>query len=115
MPLPKEAERKLNQVGYSLGDFTLIGLFINPATGEMGTYSTHGMEPGAILAFLEKGVTAMVAQLRGGALIAEGDYDGKSQTGETEKAPAIFGGESDTSRTAAGGQYSIAGGNTLVH
>lgn len=85
MPLPNEATKKLAQVGYHLGDFTLMGLFVNPQTGEMGTYSSHEIEPGAILGFLQEAVAQMVAQMQSGVLVPAGDEDGTARkTAEVE-------------------------------
>lgn len=60
MPLPLEAEERLTEFGAASGDFALFGIFLNPRTGEMGTYSSHGMEPGAVLGFLQRAVEQMV-------------------------------------------------------
>ena len=41
MPLSFEAEEKLTEFHAAAGDFVLFGIFLNPVTGEMGTYSSH--------------------------------------------------------------------------
>lgn len=60
MPLPFAAERKVAEFAEEAGDFALFGIFLNPRTGEMGTYSSHGMETGRVLGFLQEAVNQMV-------------------------------------------------------
>lgn len=60
MPLPFEVEARLTEFSAASGDFALFGIFINPQTGEMGTYSSHGLEPGVVLGFLQRSVDQMV-------------------------------------------------------
>ena len=60
MPLPLAAERKVEEFAEVAGDFALFGIFLNPRTGEMGTYSSHGIESGRVLGFLQEAVTQMV-------------------------------------------------------
>lgn len=60
MPLPLEAEGKLSEFAEESGDFALFGMFLNPKTGEMGTYSSHGLSPGKVLGFLQDAVHQMV-------------------------------------------------------
>jgi hypothetical protein len=60
MPLPFEAEAKLVEFSVEAEGFALFGIALNPETGEMATFSSHGMEPGAVLGFLQNAVAQMV-------------------------------------------------------
>lgn len=60
MPLSFKAEAKLTEFSVESGDFALFGIFLDPQTGEMGTYSSHGLEPGSVLGFLQNAVAQMV-------------------------------------------------------
>lgn len=93
MPLPLEAEAKLNEFAEQSGDFALFGIFLNPVTGEMGTYSSHGMEPGAVLGFLQRAVEQMVTAAANNELQYIGGNDGMAQ--------------GSTPQTAAGGKIGL--------
>lgn len=68
MPLPNEAQIALAKVGEKSGSYSLFGIFLNPETGEMGTFSSHGFEPGKVLGFLQNAVTTMVDAAANGEL-----------------------------------------------
>lgn len=68
MPLPEESAKALKELAETSGDFTLMGIFVNPITSEMGTFSSHGFEPGKILGFLQNAVTTMVSAAANGEL-----------------------------------------------
>lgn len=93
MPLPLEAEAKLGEFAEQSGDFALFGIFLNPATGEMGTYSSHGMEPGAVLGFLQRAVEQMVTAAANNELEYIGGNDGMAQ--------------GSTAQTATGGKIGL--------
>lgn len=97
MPLPLEAEEKLTEFGAASGDFALFGIALNPVTGEMATYSSHGMQPGAVLGFLQRAVEQMVTAAANNELEYIGGSDGKTN----ERA--------DSSTEGSGGR------NELVH
>ena len=60
MPIPLIAQEMLANFADKSGEFLLFGIFINPVTGEMGTYSSHGLPPGQVLGFLQRSVETMV-------------------------------------------------------
>lgn len=60
MPMSLEAQKKLDEFAAASDGFALFGIMLNPATGEMGTYSSHGIEPGRVLGFLQEAVNQMV-------------------------------------------------------
>jgi hypothetical protein len=60
MPMSLEAQKKLNEFAEASDGFALFGIMLNPGTGEMATYSSHGMPPGAVLGFLTRAVEQMV-------------------------------------------------------
>jgi hypothetical protein len=88
MPLPLEAEAKLNEFAEQSGDFALFGIFLNPATGEMGTYSSHGMEPGAVLGFLQRAVEQMVTAAANNELEYIGGNDAERTVRSNELSQA---------------------------
>ena len=75
MPLNAKAITLLDQLSQADENFTLFGLAINPATGEMGTFCSSPFEPGQILGFLHEGVLAMTEAAKNGEL--EGVTDGE--------------------------------------
>ena len=60
MPLTLEAEDRLTHFAEASGDFCLFGIAMNPVTGEMATFSSHQLPPGAVLGFLQQAVTQMI-------------------------------------------------------
>lgn len=74
----------LEEVAKESGDFTLFGIFINPETGEMGTYCSHAFEPGAILGLLQNMVTEMVTAAMSGNLQMPGECHGTETQGKTQ-------------------------------
>lgn len=78
MPLPIEAQERLGEFGNASEDFALFGIFLNPATREMGTYSSHGMEPDAVLGFLQRAVEQMVTAAANNELEYIGGDDGQT-------------------------------------
>lgn len=60
MPLSHEVEIALDGLAAVSGDHVLFGIFLNPQTGECGTYSSHGVKPGKVLAFLQDTVEQMI-------------------------------------------------------
>lgn len=91
MPLPFEAEKKLTEFGAVSGDFALFGIALNPVTGEMATYSSHGMQPGAVLGFLQRAVEQMVTAAANNELEYIGGSDGEAETGQTAQTEATGG------------------------
>lgn len=84
MPLPLEAEAKLSEFAAEAGGFALFGIALNPQTGEMATFSSHGIEPGKVLGFLQSAVEQMVTAAANNELIYIGGSDGMAQ-GSTKK------------------------------
>lgn len=78
MPLPLEAEGKLEEFAEASEGFALFGIMLNPATGEMGTYSSHGIAPGAVLGFLQRAVNQMLDAAASGELEYIGGEDATS-------------------------------------
>jgi hypothetical protein len=91
MPLPLEAEVKLSELAKESGDFSLFGIFINPQTGEMGTYSSHGVEPGKVLGFLQQSVNMMVTAAANNELEYIGGENGMAQGSTTQTAGGKIG------------------------
>lgn len=91
MPLPLEAEAKLGEFAEQSGDLALFGIFLNPATGEMGTYSSHGMEPGAVLGFLQRAVEQMVTAAANNELQYIGGNDAEGTVRQNELSQAAGG------------------------
>lgn len=91
MPLPFEAEERLTDFSQASGDFALFGIFLNPVTGEMGTYSSHGLAPGAVLGFLQNAVAQMVTAAANNELEYIGGSDGETQTRTTAQSEATGG------------------------
>lgn len=60
MPLTLEAQERLNEFAAASDGLALLGIMLNPQTSEMGTYSSHGLPPGAVLGFLQRAVEQMV-------------------------------------------------------
>lgn len=89
MPLPLEAEAKLSEFAAESGDFALFGIFLNPRTGEMGTYSSHGLEPGRVLGFLQEAVSQMVTAAANNEL----EYIGGDDATEIHAQTAATGGK----------------------
>ena len=87
MPMSLEAQKKLDEFADESDGFALFGIMLNPGTGEMATYSSHGMEPGAVLGFLQSAVQQMVSAAVSGELeyiggedaLAQGEYPGRNQ------------------------------------
>lgn len=89
MPLPLEAEAKLSEFAEESGDFALFGIAMNPHTGEMATFSSHGLEPGRVLGFLQSAVTQMVNAAANNELEYIGGPNGAE--GQTTQEPTTGG------------------------
>lgn len=85
MPIPLKAEAKLGEFAAESGDFSLFGIAVNPETGEMATFSSHGVEPGRVLGFLQQAVNTMVTAAVNNELEYIGGSDGMAQ-GSTAQA-----------------------------
>lgn len=83
MPLSPTVHALLDEIAKESGDYTLLGIFINPESGEMGTYCSHGFEPGAILGILQNVVTEMVTAAINGNLQMPGEPYGIEAQGKT--------------------------------
>jgi hypothetical protein len=86
MPLSPQAQERLAEFSVASGDFALFGIALNPVTGELATYSSHGLPCGAVLGFLQRAVEQMVNAAASGELEYIGGNDGMAQgsTPETE-------------------------------
>lgn len=91
MPLPVKSKIKLNEFADRAEGFALFGIFINPETGEMGTYSSHGIEPGAVLGFLQNSVNTMIAAAANNELEYIGGDDGQGTVRPNEVSQATGG------------------------
>jgi len=83
MALSNKAQQLLDQFAAESGDFTLFGLMTNPATGEIGTFCSHAIEPGHVLSFLNRGVALMMDAAADGTL--QGVEHGEARPGPTTK------------------------------
>lgn len=77
MPLPEETGKPLTELANAAGEFSLFGIFLNPQTGEMGTYSSSGFQPGQVLGFLKQAVDQMLSAAMNGELQYVGGEDAK--------------------------------------
>ena len=89
MPLPIAVEPATEALATALGPFTLMGIFLNPQTGEMGIYSSHGIASGAVLGFLQQAINELIGAMANGELELA---DGNDQAGSGETAQGTFGG-----------------------
>lgn len=78
MPMSLEAQNKLNEFAEESDGFALFGIMLNPSTGEMATYSSHGMPPGAVLGFLQNAVNQMLNAAVNNELEYIGGEDGQT-------------------------------------
>lgn len=87
MPISIKAQQKLNEFAEASDGFVLFGIMLNPSTGEMATYSSHGLPPGAVLGFLQNAVIQMVNAAANNELeYIGGDDDTALQSQETLSA-----------------------------
>lgn len=91
MPLPYETGKPLTDLANAAGEFTLFGIFLNPRTGEMGTYSSQGFAPGQVLGFLKQAVDQMLDAAVSGELQYVGgeDAEGSIQQNEAPRGGRI--------------------------
>lgn len=85
MPLPKAVWDKLEEVNEVSEGFALFGLFINTSTGEIGTYSSDGFQPGAVLGFLQNATQQMIDAAMNGEL-----HGTEAQAGATPERPFLI-------------------------
>lgn len=93
MPLPFKAEDKLNEFSAASGDFALFGIALNPKTGEMATFSSHGIAPGRVLAFLQDAVHQMITAAANNELEYIGGEDGMAQGSSPKEIRTATGGK----------------------
>ena len=95
MSLPFDAEAKLEELSLVSGDYSLFGIFLNPKTGEMGTYSSHNFPPGRVLGFLQNAVEQMISAAANNELEYVGGDNGLAQgsTAEPDEFGAIIRGD----------------------
>jgi hypothetical protein len=84
MPMTLKAQKKLSEFADESEGFAIFGIMLNPGTGEMATYSSHGVEPGAVLGFLQRAVEQMVGAAASGELEYIGGNDGMAQGSTTQ-------------------------------
>lgn len=70
MPLSVRANELLKELAEEASSYTLVGLLMDPATGEIGTFSSHYIPPGVVVGFLQRGTEALVSAMREGQLEA---------------------------------------------
>jgi hypothetical protein len=58
--LSEKAWEKLAEFEKEAKGYALVGLFIDPVSECMGTYSTHNLPPGAVLGLLKQAVDKML-------------------------------------------------------
>lgn len=82
MPLSNKAYNALAKLADVSGDFTLFGIYLNPVTGEMGTYSSQPFSPGQVLGFLQRSTEEMLEAAKRGELQGVNDGEaGKTKEG----------------------------------
>ena len=84
--------------------FTLLGVLVNPLTGEIGIVSSNGMEPGAVIGMLQSAVTEFTSAAINGDLEILNDGSDQAGTGASKEVV-------DIAQYAAG----KSGGGGLVH